>query len=91
MDRKRLNEALRDIAGRKKHVRFRELESLLDNHIGPLCPNYNHHGSPHHAFTVGEHQTFVIPEPKRTPFVKEVYVSRFLDEMEALGLYTEAD
>lgn len=90
MDRARLNEALREIAGRKKHVRFKELQSLLDNHIGSLYPNYNHHGGPHHTFTVGDH-TFNIAEPKGTPFVKQVYVIHFLNAMEELGLLTEAD
>lgn len=90
MDRERLNETLLEIAGRKKQVRFKEIKSLLDNHIGPLYPNYNHHGNPHHAFTVGD-QTFNIAEPKGTPFVKQAYVIRFLNAMETLGLFTEAD
>lgn len=89
MDRRRLNEALREIAGRTKHVRFRELQSLLDNHIRPLYGNYNHHGSPHHAFTVGS-ETFNIAEPKGSAFLKKAYVVRFLHAMEALGLM-EAD
>lgn len=86
MDRQRINERLRDFASRARHVRFREIEALLDNHIGPLFPNYNHHGSPHHAFTVGS-ETFNIAEPKGKEFVKQTYVKTLLDSMEALGLF----
>ena len=90
MDRDRIQEALRGIARRKNHVRFRELQSLLDNHIGPLYPNYNHHGSPHHAFTAGD-RTSNIAEPKGKDFVKAPYVKAFLNAMEALGLFAEEE
>lgn len=71
-------------------VRFRELEALLDHHVSELFPeNYDHSGSPHHAFTVGG-QTFNIPEPKGSPFVKPISVRKnFLNAMRALGLYEE--
>ena len=59
--------------------------------IGPLYPNYNHHGSPHHAFTVGD-RTFNIAEPKGgKDFVKAPYVKAFLNAMEALGLFAEEE
>jgi hypothetical protein len=90
MDKERIQTKIRDIAQSPKNVRFSELEKLLDNHIGPLFPNYNHHGSPHHAFTVGD-QTFNIPEPKGSSFVKKVYVIKFLEAMEAVGLYEQEE
>lgn len=70
-------------------MRFDELEGLLDKHIGPMFPNYNHHGSPHHAFTVGT-ETFNIPEPKGK-FVMKYAVDKFLDKMEAVGLFEPED
>lgn len=93
MDIERIRERLADIAGRRKHVRFDEIANLLDKHIGPIVPNYNHHGSPHHAFTVGtetEVETFTIPEPKGQ-FVKKVYIDKFLDAMAALGFHDEEE
>jgi len=71
-------------------VRFRDIENLLENHIGPRFPPYNHHGNPHHAFTVGG-LTFNIAEPRKGNFVKKVYVDRFLLVMERLGLYEPGD
>ena len=74
------------MASSPKNVRFDELATLLDNHIRYHFPGqYNHHGCPHHAFTVGG-QTFNIAEPKSGP-VKEIYVKKFLDAMEEIGLY----
>ena len=73
------------MAGRVKHVGFEEIVGLLDKHIGPLYPNYNHHGSSHHAFTL-ESETFTIPKP-HGKFVKEYAVKNFLEAMEALGLH----
>jgi hypothetical protein len=90
MDRERLKARILEIAKNPKGVRFDELETLLDNHIGPLFSNYNHHGNPHHAFTVGGH-TFNISKPHGTPFIKKTYVMKFLDAMEAAGLYTAGD
>lgn len=93
MDFERIRKRLADIAGRRKHVRFEEIANLLDKHIGPIVPNYNHHGSPHHAFTVGieaEVETFTIPEPEGQ-FVKKVYVDKFLDAMAVLGFYDEEE
>ena len=86
MDEKRINDAIRELARRRTHVRFREIERLLENHIGPKFPNYNHHGRPHHAFTLGV-ATFNIAEPRRGEFVKPVYVRQFLEAMESLDLY----
>lgn len=87
MDSDRIRDRLREIAGRKKHVRFEEIFKLLENHIGPMFPNYNHHGSPHHTFTVGQ-ETFCIAEPKKA-FVKKPYVDAFLDAMAAVGLFEQ--
>jgi hypothetical protein len=89
MDVERIKARLREIAGRRKNVRFDELINLLDNHIGPLFENYNHHGKTHHAFTVGS-QTFNIPEPKGK-FVMKYAVDKFLDKMEAVGLFEPED
>ena len=89
MDLNRIRQRIKDIAASPKNVRFDELVALLDSHIGPMYPNYNHHGSPHHAFTVGN-RTFNIAEPKRS-HVKEKYVAYFLEAMEALGLYDAED
>jgi len=86
MDRKRIGLALQDIASRRRNVRFREIETLLENHVRLIFPNFNHHGSPHHTFTVGN-QTFCVAEPHHSPFVKKVYVDLFLEAMEAVGLY----
>jgi hypothetical protein len=85
MDRERLRSRIAEIARNPKHVRFAQLQRLLDVHIQPLVPNYNHHhkGS-HHAFTVGA-KTFTVPD--RRPFVFNIYVMNFLDAMEALDLY----
>lgn len=80
---------IRDFAASPKNVRFSELESLLDNHIKLLFPDYNHHGSPHHAFTVGG-QTFNIAEPRRG-CVKRKYIEHFLEAMEAVGLFEVED
>lgn len=85
MNRERIKAAIQAIADSPKTVRFDELITLLDNHVGPMFPNYNHHGSPHHAFTVGA-QTFNIAKPHGA-FVKKCYVDKFLDAMEAVGLY----
>jgi hypothetical protein len=90
MDSERLKSKLREIARSPKNVRFVDIENLLDNHIGPLFENYNHHGNPHHAFTL-RNQTFNIAEPKGSPFVKKVYVKKFLDAMEALGLWSSEE
>jgi hypothetical protein len=90
MDRKRIGQALDEIAAHRKNVRFREIEALLENHIGPLFSNYNHHGGRHHTFTVGS-CTFCIAEPHRSPFVKKVYIDLFLDAMEIVGLYERKD
>jgi hypothetical protein len=85
MDEARIRQKLLEIAGNAKHVRFRDIENLLDNHIGPRFPDYNHHGSPHHAFTVGG-LTFNVAEPRKGEFVKECYVKKFLHRMDLLGL-----
>jgi hypothetical protein len=89
MDRDRLESRIREISASRKNVRFSELVSLLDKHIAPLFSPYNHHGNPHHAFTVGN-QTFNIAEPKRG-CVKKVYINQFLDAMQALGLWNPED
>ncbi len=86
MDINRIKARIADIASKPKNVRFDELETLLDNHIGPLFENYNHHGNPHHAFTVGEH-TFNVPKPHGGGFVKKRYIEFFLEAMEAVDLY----
>ena len=85
MDIERIKSRIREIALSPRNVRFSELVRLLDGHIGPLYPGYNHHGSPHHAFTVGG-RTFTVAEPKRG-CVKKPYVDQFLDVMEELGLF----
>lgn len=90
MDQKRIQDAIRELARNIGHVRFREIENLLDKHIGPRFPNYNHHGCPHHAFTVGA-STFNIAEPRKGHFVKPVYVRSFLEAMEAIGMYQPED
>jgi len=90
MDRERIGQALRNIASRPMNVRFREIETLLENHVRVIFPNFNHHGGRHHTFTVGN-QTFCIAEPHHCPFVKKVYVEILLEAMEALGLYERED
>jgi len=90
MDLERIRARIADIASRPKHVRFDELSNLLDNHIGPLYANYNHHGCPHHAFSIGG-ETFTIAQPHGGGFVKPVYVRKFVDAMEALGLFDPED
>lgn len=89
MDADRVRKRIADIASSPKNVRFDELETLLDNHVRHLFPagRYNHHnpGGSHHAFTVGD-QTFTVPRPT-SGCVKEVYVKKFLNAMEELGLY----
>jgi hypothetical protein len=85
MDIERIRAKIAEIATRPKHVHFDEIVGLLDNHIKNICGSYNHHGNPHHAFTVGQ-ETFNIAKPHKG-FVKKVYVTRFLEAMEALGLY----
>lgn len=86
MDRQRIRAKIREMAANPKAIRFDEIVNLLDNHVGPLFPNYNHHhkGS-HHAFTVGK-QTFTIPKPHAGQ-VKKRYVMSFLDAMQMVGLY----
>jgi hypothetical protein len=86
MNRDRIEAAIRAFASSPKSVRFDELITFLDTHIQPMFPNYNHHGSAHHGFTVGQ-QTFNIVKPHKGPFVKKCYVEKFLDAMEAVGLY----
>ena len=86
MNRERIIRAIKEIAASPKNVRFDELVNLLDNHIKPMIPNYNHHGNAHHSFTVGEN-TFTIPKP-HTGCVKDVYVKQFLQAMEDVELYT---
>lgn len=86
MDVRRIKARIADIASRPKNVRFEELETLLDNHIGPLFKNYNHHGHPHHAFTIGGN-TFNVAQPHGGGFVKKRYIEFFLEAMEAVGFY----
>jgi hypothetical protein len=88
MDLERVRLKIKEIAASPTNVDFDELVGLLDNHISPMFPNYNHHGNPHHAFTLGD-QTFNIAQPHRNRFVKKCYVEKFLDAMLALGLYEE--
>ncbi len=90
MDESRIKDKLRELSTRRRHIRFREIETLLDNHIGPRYANYNHHGRPHHAFSLGEH-TFNIAEPRKGDFVKKCYVDHFFGVMEALGWYEPKD
>jgi len=86
MDRQRIRAKIREMAASPRAVRFEEIENLLDNHIGPLFPNYSHHhGGSHHAFTVGR-QTFNIPKP-HAGRVKRPYIMKFLHAMEMVGLY----
>jgi hypothetical protein len=89
MDLERIRARIADIAASPKHVRFEDLCNLLDNHVGPRYANYNHHGNPHHAFTLGD-QTFNIAQP-HSGFIKRVYIKKFLDAMEALGLHSPED
>jgi hypothetical protein len=90
MDIKRIRAKIADFASHPKHVRFDELETLLDNHIKYLFPNYSHHGNPHHAFTVGG-STFNISKPHGGGFVKKRYIEFFLEAMEAVNLYDPED
>lgn len=90
MDEERLRKAIGAFAASPKNVHFQELVSLLDNHIGPMFRNFNHHHrSSHHAFTVGD-QTFTVAQPKGA-HVKPVYVKKFLRAMEALKLFEPED
>lgn len=86
MDLDRIRARIAEIAASPTNVRIGDLINLLDNHIGPRFPNYNHHGSRHHAFTLGN-ETFTIAHPHKG-CVKRVYVRAFLNHMEALGLYS---
>ena len=86
MNRERIIAVIEQIAASPKNVRFEELKNLLDTHIKPMFPDYNHHGNPHHAFTVGG-RTFNVAEPRKG-CVKPVYVKKFLEAMEAVELYT---
>ena len=73
------------MAASPKNVRFDEIQSLLDNHVRPLFPDYSHHGNPHHAFTVGG-QTFNIAKP-HAGCVKKHYIMSFLNVMAMVDLY----
>lgn len=86
MNRDRLIAAIQEIASSPKNVRFEDLVKLLDGHIGPLFGNYNHHGNPHHAFTLGK-CTFNVAKPHKG-CVKKAYIDGFLEAMETVGLYT---
>jgi hypothetical protein len=87
MNRERIITAIEGFANSPKSVHFDELVNLLDNHVGPMFQNYNHHhGSSHHAFTVGTN-TFNVAKP-HAGCVKLPYIKLFLDAMEAVGLYT---
>ena len=85
MDLARIRTRIREIAASPKNVDFAEFVSFLNNHIGPMYSNYNHHGNPHHAFTLGT-ATFNVAQPKRG-CVKKIYIEKFLQAMESLGLY----
>lgn len=82
-------ERIREFATSPKNVRFKDLELLLDNHIRLLFPDYNHHGSAHHTFTLGG-RTFNIAKPHRG-FVKKPYIANFLEAMEAVGLFVSGE
>ena len=89
MDLDRIKVRIREFASRPKNIGFDELETFLTNHISPLFKNFNHHGKgSHNAFTVGS-CTFNIPSHR--PFVKRIYVEKFLDAMTVLGLYDPED
>jgi len=68
-----------------KSLRIRNTCGSTNWRTFPLFGNYNHHGNPHHAFTLRD-QTFNIAQP-HSGFIKPRYVRSFLDAMEALGLY----
>jgi hypothetical protein len=87
MDRQRIRAKIREMAASPKAVRFDEIVNLLDNHIGPLFPNYSHRnrGGSHHAFTI-DRQTFNIPKPNAGQ-VKKPYIMKFLEAMEMVDLY----
>jgi len=89
MDLRRIRERIQEIAASPKNVRFEELIALLDNHIGPMYPNYKHRPGSHHAFVLMD-ETFTIPVPKGS-CLKPVYVRKFLDAMEGLGLYSPGE
>jgi hypothetical protein len=85
MDDSRVRKRIREIAQSPKNVRFEEITNLLEKHIAPLYGNFSHRDSgSHHAFTVGN-QTFNMVKP-HTGCVKAVYIRKFLDAMEELGL-----
>lgn len=94
MDEVRLRQRVKEIAANVKNVRIEDLFTLLDNHIGPYCQskglNYDHrhHSGSHHAFTVGS-GTFTVPRPHGTSLLKPVYVQKFLEAMELVGLFEE--
>lgn len=85
MDRQRIRAKIRAMADSPKNVRFEEVQNLLDIHIQPLFSDYSHHGSAHHAFTVGG-QTFNIAKP-HSACVKKPYIMKFLDAMAMVDLY----
>jgi hypothetical protein len=93
MNLDRIKDRVAQIAQNPAHVRFSEVETLLENHIRLAVTKYNHHGKgSHHAFTVGNERgvvTFTIPD--RRPFLLKKYVLLFLNNMEELGLYVPED
>lgn len=90
MDAIRIRERIAEIAESPKNVRFEDLISLLENHISQFYANFNHRDSgSHHAFTVGS-QTFNVVKP-HSGCIKKVYVEKFLDAMEEVGLYDPAE
>lgn len=93
MDDTRLKQRVQEISQSVKNVRANDLYTLLDNHIKLYCEarslHYDHRvrGS-HHIFTVGE-QTISLPLPHGSSHLRPVYVLKFLDVMQLIGLYEE--
>ena len=83
----RIKATVNEIAGRSKAVRFDEIENLVDQlaAVGfPTKKRATRHG---YLFKVGDQFFGVCPHNRGQSHLKEIYVAKFLDAMEALGLF----
>jgi hypothetical protein len=91
MDVIRIKARIAELAETPKNVRFEDVQALLENHIRHLFEKYDYRSrGSHHVFTLSDPRrgttTLTIKRPS-TGCLKKVYVRKFVDAMEELGLY----
>ena len=88
-ERKRVEEHIREIAGRRKNTTLQEIEWVV-NQLALLGWETNKRGTSHNMmFRVGEQQFAVCSHNRGNKQLKRCYVDAFLNAMTELGLYED--